>query len=97
LFHVIIPDYGAELLEICSLVASLQGFDTLSGDSQRVGDGHADAARSYVEAEDSSQNGNGGWAGMGILVVGIVLVEVVVVEILVVGTHRAIMRGKDFG
>ena len=90
MFHVIIADYGAQLLEVCPLVAPLQGFDALSGDPQRVGDGHADAARSHVEAEDPTQNGNGGWPGMGILVVG-----VCVGEILMVGTHRAIMRGKD--
>ena len=80
LFHVIIPDYAPQSLEVRPFVSALQGFDTLSSDPQRVGDGHADTPRSHVEPEDSSRRGRRGSSEMGILVVGM---------------HCAIMRSED--
>jgi len=51
---VVVADDFCELLEVGALVAALEGVDTLGGDAEEVGDGHADTAVSDVESEEAA-------------------------------------------
>lgn len=52
-FDVIFADDAVEELEIVFLVFAVEGFESLGGDAERIGDGDADAAGADVEAEDA--------------------------------------------
>jgi len=53
--HVILTDDAVQVSEVAALVLTLEGFEALGGDAERVGDGDADAAGTDVEAEDAAR------------------------------------------
>ena len=52
--NVVVADDARELLEVGPLVATLEGFDTLGGNAQQVGDGHSDAFMTDVEPKQTA-------------------------------------------
>lgn len=52
--NVVVTNHARKLLQVGTLVAPLQRMDALSGDPKQIGDGHADTALAYVEAEQAS-------------------------------------------
>lgn len=53
-FHVVVANDAMKKREIVFLVLAMQRIQALGSDSERIGDGYADAACSDIEAEDAS-------------------------------------------
>lgn len=48
---LVLADYIFQLGEIQALVLAMQGFDSLGGDAEQIGDGQANPLGAYIEAE----------------------------------------------
>ena len=55
-FHRVFLDNTAKVGKIVTLIPALEGFQALGSDAERIGHRDANAARSYVEAENAAGN-----------------------------------------